>query len=258
MLAAGLHPAVVTLPPGEDPDTVVREGGKDAIQEYLTQAVDILDRKLQILEERDHFSSIERIRGAVDRLLPTLRAAKDPALRDIYVSKVAEKTGVRRETLEGEMGKGDSAASSRSRSPVVRPGHGGPSVPQLGPERELLLLMVQSRDYIERAAERVGAEDFSDPAYRALFEALVADPGMDRPSPGMDPAAARKLEQLLGASERLPEAGRVFEEAVARIKEAPFTRKADELRDALRRETDPERQRAILEELQGSTYAGGR
>lgn len=250
LLAAGLHPAVVTLPLGEDPDTAVREGGREAVREYLTQGVDILDRKLQILEERDYFSSIERIRGAVDRLLPTLRAAKDPALRDIYVSKVAEKTGVRRETLEGEMGKGDPGTLPRARLQSVRPGSSGPSVPQLGPERELLLLMIQSRDYIERAAERVGAEDFSDPAYRALFEALVADPHLDRATPDMDPVVARRLEQLLSAQERLPEVGRVFEEAVAWIKEAPFARRAEELREALRRETDPDRQRELLGELQ--------
>jgi len=105
LLAAGLHPAVVTLPPGEDPDTIIQKEGPEGIREYLNQAVDVLDRKLQILEENDRFSSVEGIRDAVDRLLPTLRAAKDPALRDIYVSKVAEKTGVRRETLEGEMEK---------------------------------------------------------------------------------------------------------------------------------------------------------
>jgi len=116
LLAAGLHPAVVTLPPGEDPDTIVRKEGPEAVREYLSQAVDVLDRKLQILEERDYFSSIERTRGAVDRLLPTLRAAKDPALRDIYVAKVAERTGVRRETLNAELEKGEVGVPARPRA----------------------------------------------------------------------------------------------------------------------------------------------
>ena len=49
---------------------------------------------LQILEEREFFSSIDGVRRALDGLLPTVRAASDPALRDIYVSKVAERTGV--------------------------------------------------------------------------------------------------------------------------------------------------------------------
>jgi DNA primase len=103
LLAEGLHPSVVTLPPSEDPDSVVREQGAEGLRAYVGDAVDILDRKLQILEEHDYFSSIERTRNAVDRLLPTVRAARDPTLRDIYVAKVADKTRVRREPLEAEL-----------------------------------------------------------------------------------------------------------------------------------------------------------
>jgi DNA primase len=249
LLAAGLHPAVVTLPPGEDPDTVVRKEGPAAVREYLSHAVDVLDRKLHILEERDYFSSIERIREAVDRLLPTLRAARDPALRDIYVSKVAEHTGVRRETLEGEMEKVDSPSGPR---PRPRPGpaqRGTDRPPTLGAERKLLLLLVQFRDYVDRAAERLGPEDFQDPAFRAVFQALVADPELTHPPDGMDPVALHRFEELLGDGERVSEASRIFEEALGQIKEVPLARRAAELRDALRAESDPERQQALLREV---------
>jgi len=251
LLAAGLHPAVVTLPPGEDPDTVVRKEGPDGIREYLSQAVDVLDRKLQTLEEKDYLSSIERIRGAVDRLLPTLRAAKDPALRDIYVSKVSEKTGVRRETLEGEMEKADMSSFPRPRS-QSRPSRGAPTTSRpvsLGAERKLLLLLVQFRDYVDRALERVGPEDFTDSSLKAVFRALIDDPELSHPPQGMDPVATRRMEELLGDEERLSEASRVFEEAVAQMKEVPLTRRAQELREALRAENDPERKDALFREL---------
>ncbi len=247
LLAAGLHPAVVTLPPGEDPDTIVRKEGPDGIREYLNQAVDVLDRKLQILEERDYFSSIERIRDAVDRLLPTLRAAKDPALRDIYVSKAAEKTGVKRETLEGEMEKGDVPSGPRAR-PRTR--QAPPRSPVgLGPERKLLLLLVQFRDYVERAAERVGPEDFTDTAYRAVYQALISDPELTHPPRGMDPVAVRRLEELMGERERVSEAARVFEEALGQMKEVPLLQRLDALRKALGSESDPERQQDLLKEI---------
>ncbi|MGW8266715.1 MAG: DNA primase, partial [Longimicrobiales bacterium] len=249
LLAAGLHPAVVTLPPGEDPDTIVRKDGAGTIREHLSQAVDVLDRKLQILEERDYFSSIERIRGAVDRLLPTLRAARDPALRDIYVSKVAERTGVRRDTLELEMTKAELPPGPRAR---VRPAHTPPEPPRpgiMGAERKLLLLLVQLRDYVDRAAERLGPEDFLDPSLRAVFQALVADPELSHAPPGMDPVAARRLEELLGDPERIPEASRVFEESLGQMKEVPLARRAEALREALRAEQDPARQEALLREI---------
>ncbi len=250
LLAAGLHPAVVTLPPGEDPDTIVQKAGPDAVREYVGQAVDVLDRKLQILEERDHFSSIERIRGAVDRLLPSLRSAKDPALRDIYVSKVAERTGVRRETLEGEMEKAETPFGHRAKPSVVPRPSEQPRSRVRGAERKLLLLLVQFRDYVDRAAERLGPEDFLDPALREIYQALVADPELTRPPAGMGVVAVERLEELFGDAERISEASRVFEETLGQMKEVPLASRAEELRQALRAESDPERQEALLKEIQ--------
>ncbi|MFC1574958.1 DNA primase [Gemmatimonadota bacterium] len=249
LLAQGLHPAVVTFPPGEDPDTIVRKEGPGGIREYLSQAVDVLDRKLQILEEKDHFSSIERTRGAVDRLLPTLRAAKDPALRDIYVAKVAERTGVRRETLEGEMAKREPGSPARPRARIPSASPQGHASLGMGPERKLLLLLLQYRDYVDRAAERIGPEDFVDPAHREVFRALVADPELSRPPGGMDLVASSRLEELMGNPERLSEAARVFEEAMGQMKEVPLARRAEELRELLRKESDPARQEALLREV---------
>jgi DNA primase len=249
LLAAGLHPAAATLPPGEDPDTIVRKEGPEGVREYLAQAVDVLDRKLQILEEKDYFSSIERIRGAVDRLLPTLRAARDPALRDIYVAKVAERTGVRRETLEGEMKKAEVPGVTRPRPGSVQSLPEPPRPGVLGPERKLLLLLVQFRDYVDRAAERLGPEDFQDPSYRAIYQALLSDPELAHPRQGMDLVAARRFEELLSDPERISEASRVFEEALGQMKEVPLTRRAEQLREALRSERDPSRQEELLKEI---------
>jgi DNA primase len=211
--------------------------------------VDVLDRKIQILEEKDHFSSIERVRGAVDRLLPTLRAARDPALRDIYVSRVAERTGVRRETLEREMEKAEVLPGTRPRARSAAPTTESPGPGVMGAERKLLLLLVQFRDYVDRAAERLGPGDFLDPSLRIVFQALVTDPELSHPPPGMDPVAARRLEELLADPERISEASRVFEESLGQMKEVPLARRAEELRGALRSEKDPARQEALLREI---------
>jgi DNA primase len=249
LLAAGLHPAVVTMPPGEDPDALVRKEGAKAVRGYLGQAVDVLDRKVQILEEKDYFSSIERTRDAVDRLLPTLRAARDQTLRDIYVAKVAEKTGVRRDTLEREMEKRDPHPGPRTRPRPASPGADPGRPPALGAERKLLLLLLQFRDYVDRAAERLGPEDFQDQAFRSIFRALVSDPELSRPPEGMDLVAASRLEELLGEEERISEASRVFEESLGQMKEVPLARRAEELRAALRSEADGERQASLLKEI---------
>jgi len=230
LLEAGLHPAVVTLPPGEDPDTLVRSEGREGLEQYLDQAVDVLDRKLQILDEKDYFSSIERTRSAVDRLLPTIRAASDPALRDIYVAKVADRTGVRRETLEAEMKRAASGSAPTSvAAPPSVPRIAAHRVPKLGAERIVLLLMTKNPDFVERAGEHVGAGDFVDVAYRTIFQALLDDPELRAPPVSMDPVAARRLQEILSDPEELAHAGRVFEESVARMHVAALDRRSQDL-----------------------------
>jgi DNA primase len=234
LLEAGMHPAVVTLPPGEDPDTLVRSSGPEALAVLVDDAVDVLDRKLQILDERDYFSSIERTRSAVDRLLPTLRAAKDPTLRDIYVSKVAERTGVRRETLETEMQKrrpsygSPRLEPSRPVGPKVRP-----TLRTRGGELQLLKVMVRGEEWVERAAELISTEDFYDPYHRAIFEALLDDPVMRAPPASMDPVAAQRFDEILADPEELAHGIEVFTNSVSRIRVLALDRRVQDLQDQI-------------------------
>ncbi len=231
LLEAGLHPAVVTLPPGEDPDTLVRARGAAALASLLDDAVDVLDRKLQILDERDYFSTIERTRSAVDRLLPTLRAAADPALRDIYVSKVADRTGVRRETLEAEMRRTrPSPTASRRMVPEALPGPSArPRIPKRNAERSLLLVMVRGSEWVERAAELVSPEDFYDPYYRAIFELLLDDPEVRSPPASMDPVAAQRFEEILSDPEEISHGIDVFTQSLNRIRVVALDRSIQDL-----------------------------
>jgi DNA primase len=249
LLEVGLHPAVVTLPPGEDPDTLVQAGGAEALEQYLDQAVDVLDRKLQILDEKNYFSSIERTRTAVDRLLPTIRAASDPALRDIYVSKVADRTGVRRETLEAELARARSGpGAARVEAPTPAPRRAPPRLPKQGAERLLLLLMIKNPDYVERAGEHLGEGDFMDPAYRAIFQALLDEPELRAPPESMDSVAVQRLQELLTDSEELAHAGRVFEESVARIRVMALDRLSQDLDSRIEAAAGDGEKRNLIEE----------
>ena len=249
LLAGGVHPSVVTFPPGDDPDTIVHNEGPEALQGHIDGAVDVLDRKLQILEERDHFGSIEQTRAAVDRLLPTLRAVQDPTLRDIYVAKVADRTGVRRHTLEGELARIASQPMPRRAAP--RRGPHRPfvaSVPEMGPERGLLLLMTKDRDWIERVGERLGPRDFVDVRYRAVFESLLADHDLTHPPEDMGPEAARVLEQLLSDPTELSRAHRVFEESLNKILSTSLQERLDAVDHLLQNTLDEQQQTQLLVE----------
>ncbi|HEX9895341.1 MAG TPA: DNA primase, partial [Gemmatimonadales bacterium] len=116
LLRHGIRVRVASMPPGEDPDTLVQKGGAAALQPLLRDAMDVLERKLLLLEQHGWFEDVSKRRDALDRILPTLRAASDAMVRDLYIGRVAERVGVSRETLEREL---------RERPTVPPSGRGG-------------------------------------------------------------------------------------------------------------------------------------
>lgn len=247
LLRAGVHPLVVTLPAGEDPDSLARTGGAAAVQVLLARAVDVLEHKLQILKERGLLEGIEGKRRALDRLLPTLRAAVDPTLRDLYIDTVAQRTGVQRDTLEREMSAAVRGTEAREASTPRRftrpaPGRDLPAhVRRDGAERLLVLMMSRDPSWIEAAATDVTASDVSDPIYRELFiallDALSVHGGDGQPpaswiSEGVSDLARQTLAEL----ERDPleiDGDRTFRDVVATIRAAPLFLRLDDIRARL-------------------------
>src|SRR5687767_14431794 len=114
LLAQGVSVRVVTLPEGEDPDTFVDVHGRAALEAHIDAAMDVFDRKVQILERQGWFADLHRRRRAIDRLLPTIRATIDPLTRDMYVARASEASGVDRAVLAREAG--ELPARERARS----------------------------------------------------------------------------------------------------------------------------------------------
>ena len=130
LLRHKLRVSVATLPEGEDPDTLVRQGGAAALEAILKQAIDVLERKIQILERKGFFGTLPGRRRALDRLLPTIRAAADPITKELYISRVAEVAGVRKDVLEREAGtrEGGRGTGTPPTQPVPRPSSPPPSL----------------------------------------------------------------------------------------------------------------------------------
>lgn len=119
---------VVSLPDGDDPDTFVRAHGRAAMESQLSQAIDLFDRQLQLLERRGWFVDLRHRRRAIDKLLPTIRAARDPLTRDLYIARLADVAQLDKATIAGEADQ----VPVRSHRSVARPdsdaGESAPSV----------------------------------------------------------------------------------------------------------------------------------
>jgi len=205
---------VATLPPGEDPDTLVQKGGAEALQPVLDDAVDVLERKIQILERKGWFEGVEHRREALDRLLPTIRAASNAITRELYLVRVAERSGVSKEVLLSEVESMRVPRSTPASTADHRPVHAPRPAARKGQmggisELELLRVLVISEAYRARAAGEVHTEWFEAPLHRALFETLVS-------GPGASPAdlEARLTPEALRLWSELRESGAALTDAV--------------------------------------------
>ena len=174
---------VATMPPGEDPDTLVRRGGAAALEPVMRDAVDLLERKLQLLEQKGWFEGVDHQRDALDRLLPTIRAAADPITRDLYLKEVSQRTGVSREVLLQQVTARPEPRYSQAGAP--RDGAGDDAPTRLAkPERikvdvnekELLGILVRHPEWIPRAISEVPLEWVETPVLREVYEAMRTSP----------------------------------------------------------------------------------
>ena len=187
LLRQSVRVRVATMPEGEDPDTIVRSGGAAALAPILKDAVDVLERKIQLLAERGWFEGIEHRRSALDRLLPTIRAAADPITRELYLSRVAERTGVSKDVLEAEVRLAPRQSEPRPPGrPPARPAERAAWPGGERAEENLLRVIIVSPDWRARARDMLLPEHFEVPAHRELYRALLAHP------------AGEKAEQLPG------------------------------------------------------------
>ncbi len=239
LLRQGLRVSVATLPAGEDPDTLVQQRGAAGLEALLGDAVDVFERKIQILDRKGFFGTLPGRRRALDGLLPTMRAAADPITRELYISRAAEVAGVRKDVLERETGNEKREASAVPTVPVSRVPF--PALPA-GAEKALLLLLLAGEPWRARVIEAVAPEELEFVPYREVFEAVARDAVLS-----LSETSARAYEALKdeGLGERDPD--ELYERAVSWIEARRLERRLEEIDRRLPLES-PEGQASLIAE----------
>lgn len=235
LLRLGMSVQVVTLPEGEDPDSFVRAHGRERLEEHIAQAIDVFERKIQLLERHGAFGDLRRKRQAIDKLLPTLRAVSDPLMRDLYVARTAEASGIGRELLEREIGHGPEPVRARAPEPpppeyfeqapeeerAPRPRRRDQRrSPRVSTEWELVRVMLHQPAYVEVVAERVGPGEFGEPSLSAIYARLAAagpERELEALAAELDEEANAVLQVLLADDGGLESAARTVQDCLAAL-----------------------------------------
>ena len=281
---------VVTLPSGEDPDTLVERHGLEALETQLTQAIDVFERKVQLLERAGWFTDLRRKRQAIDHLLPTIRVAADPLMREIYLSRASEASGVAKDVLASELGLGNAQPAGKAAAPPRAAERAREDAPpqerrggadrerrtgdrrnlmrprEHGSERELVSAMLHQRSLVELVSERIGPDVFRDRRYRDIFAALLrlgAEAPVETLAESLDPDALEAMQVLLGEANAHIDRERTVSEALARLRVRELERELRQLDEDLRFASPAEqeqivaRKRKLQEEIValGSSHA---
>ncbi|HET9637533.1 MAG TPA: DNA primase [Gemmatimonadaceae bacterium] len=248
LLRQGASVRIVTLPDGEDPDTFVKTHGATALTARMRDAIDVFERKIQLLERAGMFAELHKKRRALDRLFPTIRAASDQIMRDLYLTRASEVSGVAREVLERELtgratprvGAADAPAISTATGPRISPAarvrrgerRAQHSERGASAERELIRAMLFNRARVVQIAEKLGAESFRTPSYREIYRALVAagpESTIEQVSANLDEDAIETIQEFLAEGAVQIDQERTINDSFATLRARDLDLRAAEL-----------------------------
>jgi DNA primase len=232
---AGRLPFIASLPPGQDPDDLLR-GDAAAWPALLASALPVTDYLFRQLEQAP-VSAEERRRRAGNDLLPLLALLPDPLERGAAIDRLA--------LLLGLPGPAVAAAMAKQASAPVRPAPGaaGPGVlsadqglPVLTgyeQERTWCALLLRYPELLPEARRQQHDLVLTEPRLQACWQALLAggDPGppglvaaLQQETAGLPPLDAAVQEQARQQSAlrlRLAALDRQLAALTAGLREAP-------------------------------------
>lgn len=174
LVAAGLKVRVGRMLPGEDPDSLARERGPEALARVIDEAAPFFDFMLDEARKRYDLESPESSVHALEIFEPVLSAIDERLVYDAYVQKLAIALGhsesALRQFLAAHRSRRPAAAPPRAAKPLEAPANGaGPPI--------------------------VAPPDFDEPALYDEDGVAIADDAI-----GMPIAKTSKQEPLVGVA----------------------------------------------------------
>ena len=170
LLAAGLSISIAALPPGEDPDTLIRKQGGPGFQQVLDSAVSALDFQLQLLQARGELANDAGRTRSARTILELIARAPTAVQRDLLLRRAAELLHVSEAALRQD--------ARRIHAPTPHTEDASPAVLAKHPveEVQLLELLVQHPALATWLGRHLASNQLSDADCRTLYTRLQTQP----------------------------------------------------------------------------------
>lgn len=245
-MEAGIWASASFIADSEDPDSLLKKGGREALEATVSASVPLADAYLKSLAQTSEEGTVAtaRVGAELARLLAKVR---DPFEYDLLVRKASHWTGLSQEVLRGQARPARAAVQGRPAS------RGGAA----GPEELLVSVILADPTAAGRVAESGVISLVEDATWRELLGAMIESAGrggdFDRgqllaevPEDLRDRIAARLLEDAFSDQ---PMRERIVSDCIASIEKAARRRHNQSVATQLRRESQTESHRTPAEQL---------
>ena len=172
LVPAGLSVSVVTMPVGEDPDSLLKEKGEEGFRLCLDAARPVLEVFIED-QLRVNDESVEGRARAAEQVLERIKRLPGDLERSLYVKRLAELTGLDVELLKSKV-RGGVPALKQGRTPTQSNRVRKP-VAETGQTQKYLLRLMLMDDQQRRLVRQEGTADlFIDDLFRELADYLLS------------------------------------------------------------------------------------
>lgn len=156
---------IISLPPGKDPDVVIREEPQKW-QQLVENALPLMDHLLALTASRFDLSKPEEKSRATEQLLPMIIELDDEIQKEFYLNKLSNLLGVSEKTLRGMAAR---QQRTRREKPYYSEPRPIPSTYFGDPVEEQCLCLLLKHPDLRHKARGISPEHFEHSENREIF-----------------------------------------------------------------------------------------
>lgn len=165
---AGLTVKVISMPAGEDPDSIIKKKGTDFFKELKTHAQSIVDYRLDHFKGRFDLATPEGKQGFVKEIVPLLKGLKGDVRRSEYIRIISERYRLPEEILRQAVAERKLRKHLVDTSPVLKKR-------KLSPEETLLACLFSMPQLIQICRNHMLTGGFMDPDLFEIYQGLLRE-----------------------------------------------------------------------------------
>jgi DNA primase len=255
LLENQLEVKIVSLPQGEDPDSVVRKKGKDHFIKLVGQSLDFFDYKLKVLNNKFNQEDIEEKSKIAENMLTTLDKISSEIKRYQYISKLARCLELDQEVVVSEYRKKFSKKAGRKYSgqSFFSQKENYRKMPSVT-EKILLKAMFENPKIFILMQKNFNGEDFTHPLARKIVNFLFKNylqknkAAKELLADIDDPIISGFISQII-LEDEIPQDENTIKESLVRMHKKHTDRQKDKLRLKIKNAESKEAREKLEKEL---------